>query len=126
MYHHITGKIYGYDLRNKKILISVDKALVKEIGENYFVPFVFNEPYDSEEVPKRAGLLDACKKEEKYIFTIDCSKDENLVKVSSVDVGKTVSISFNREESVGSEVKEVKRVGPEVDVKEIRAFVILE
>jgi hypothetical protein len=42
--------------------------------------------------------------------------------VSSVDVGKTVSISFNS----GSEVKEVKKVGPEVDVKEIKAFVILE
>ena len=127
--YHITGKIYGYDLRDKKILISVDKALVKEICKNYFVPFVFNEPYDLKEVPERAGLLEVSKKEEKYIFTIGWSKDENLDKVSSSAVGKTVSISFYREKSVKSKVKkgkEVKKVGPEVDVKEIKAFVILE
>jgi hypothetical protein len=70
--YHITGKIYGYDLIGKKILISLDKSLLKAISENYFVPFVFNEPYDSEKIPERAGLIKVSKKEEKYIFTIDC------------------------------------------------------
>lgn len=101
--YHIIGKIYGIELKlngikltGRTLKIAFDKSLVKEVdgecdGEKvhdrkrYFVTFVFD--------VNTAGKIEVFKCEEKYIWDIE-QIGKVIDKLSSSDIGKTVSICF--------------------------------